>query len=258
MSDVAGVVLAAGAGSRLAPLTRLRPKALCPVGNRPLLDHAIQRLGALVPTSPIAVNLHHRADQVEAHLDAMAGEVHRSVEEGQALGTAGAIGRLLGWLDGRHVAVTNSDAWFGPGVDVDGFLAGWDGERVRLMAIETGEPADFGALRYCGLGLMPWSLVNRLRAEPSGLYEVLWRDEWAAGRLDLVTTEALVVDCGTPHDYLRANLAWSGGESVIHPDAHVADGAVLDRSVVWDHSEVHHRERLTDAIRAEHLTVYVR
>jgi len=87
---------------------------------------------------------------------------------------------------------------------------------------------------------------------------VLWRREREAGRLDLVTTDAEVIDCGTPHDYLRANLASSGGTSVVHPEARVADGAVVERSVVWDRSEVHHREHLVSAIRAEHLTVLVR
>jgi len=258
MSDLAGVVLAAGAGTRLAPLTRLRPKALCPVGNRPLLDHAIERLASVLPAESIAVNLHHRAHLVEEHLDRLPDVVHRSRERPQALGTAGAIGALLPWVDGRDVAVTNVDAWSSPALDLAEVIDGWDRERVRLLTVDVGEEADFGTLRYCGLALMPHHLVRHLRAEPSGLYEVLWRREREAGRLDLVTTDAEVIDCGTPHDYLRANLASSGGTSVVHPEARVADGAVVERSVVWDRSEVHHREHLVSAIRAEHLTVLVR
>ena len=60
----AGVVLAAGAGTRLRPLTDLRPKALCPVGGRPLVDLALDRLAAEVGgLGPqwLAVNAHHHA-----------------------------------------------------------------------------------------------------------------------------------------------------------------------------------------------------
>ena len=49
------VVLAAGEGRRLRPLTELLPKALCPVGNVALLDHALRRVGGLGP-GDVAVN----------------------------------------------------------------------------------------------------------------------------------------------------------------------------------------------------------
>lgn len=258
MSDLAGLVLAAGAGTRLAPLTRLRPKALCPVGNRPLLDHAIDRLNAVLPVDSIAVNLHHGSESVDLHLDRAASGVHRSHEQREALGTAGAIGALLPWIEDRDVIVTNADAWADSELDVSGFVAQWDRERVRLLTVETGAPSDFGTQRYCGVALLPGSMVRRLRAEPSGLYEAMWRREAADGRLDLVATGAQVIDCGTPRDYLRANLASSGGSSVLHPDARIDAGAVIERSVVWDHSEVHRNEHLVDAIRAQHLTVFVR
>src|SRR3954469_19578972 len=99
MADsVAGVVLAAGAGTRLAPLTRLRPKALCPVDNVALVDHAITRASSA--TSALAVNAHHGLAQLEQHLVTRGGpEVHLSVERDRALGTAGALGQLRGWID---------------------------------------------------------------------------------------------------------------------------------------------------------------
>ena len=63
---LAVIVLAAGAGRRLAPLSDLRPKPLCPVANRALIDLALDRVAAL--GAPVAVNLHHGADAVRAHL----------------------------------------------------------------------------------------------------------------------------------------------------------------------------------------------
>ena len=50
--DLVGVVLAAGEGRRLRPLTDLRPKPLCPVGNRALLDLALERVRPVVGASP--------------------------------------------------------------------------------------------------------------------------------------------------------------------------------------------------------------
>src|SRR3954447_25411909 len=110
MADsVAGVVLAAGAGTRLAPLTRLRPKALCPVDNVALVDHAIARASTATPD--VAVNVHHGLAQMEQHLVARSGaEVHVSIERERALGTAGALGQLREWLDGRPGPVNNRDS----------------------------------------------------------------------------------------------------------------------------------------------------
>lgn len=254
MADsLTGVVLAAGEGRRLAPLTRLRPKPLCPVGGRPLIDHAIERLGRRVPD--LAVNLHHGLAALDAHLPTT---VHRSYESPVALGTAGALGALRGWIDGRSVLLTNADAWLPPDLDLGGFVDGWDRERVRLLCVDDEARGDFGSLRYCGVALLPWATIVPLAAEPSGLYEVSWRHEAAAGRLDLVTFDGTFVDCGTPADYLAANLLASGGTSVIDPGARVGEGALVIRSVVWDHSEVAPGELLVDAVRAGPVTVLVR
>lgn len=253
---MAGVVLAAGAGTRLGPLTRLRPKALCPVGNRPLVDHALDRLAPV--TSDRAVNVHHDRPAMEAHLTGSApgAPPHVSAEEGEPRGTAGALGVLRRWIDGRPTLITNADAWLR--TDLVPFVEGWDGERVRLLCVADPARGDFGSLRYCGVALMPWSEVRRLGPEPAGLYEASWVPARRAGALDLVVHEGLFVDCGNPADYLAANLAWSGGPSVIGADARVAEGSEVVRSVVWPGAEVGAGERLVDAIRAGPLTVLVR
>src|ERR671916_1379534 len=111
MADsLAAVVLAAGAGTRLAPLTSVRPKALCPVGDRPLVDSALDRVEAVVGAGPdrVAVNAHAHHAQLETHV---AGRASVSVEEPVALGTAGAVAHLRPWLDGRPALVVNADAW---------------------------------------------------------------------------------------------------------------------------------------------------
>lgn len=244
-----GVVLAAGAGSRLRPLTDVRPKPLCPVGGRTLLDRALDRVAPHV--SRTAVNAHQHADQLVAAL--VGRDVHVSLEQPAALGTAGALGALRDWVDGRAVLVTNADAYYGAGDPVGELVTGWDGDRPRLLCVRTGAASDFGDLHYVGTALLPWWSVRDLAPVPSGLYEVSWRELHAAGRLDLAVTEATAVDCGTPADYLRANMLASGGAAVVEPGA-VVEGEVV-RSVVWAGEQVGPGERLVDAVRAAGVTL---
>ena len=247
MDGIVGVVLAAGRGTRLRPLTRLRPKALCPVANVPLVDLALDRVRPAV--EEVAVNLHHGRRTLDAHL---AADVHRSVEEDQPLGTAGALGQLRPWIGGRGALVVNADAWC-PG-SLAGFADGWDRERIRILVPGSDELRPDSAIAGA---LMPWSEVSRLAAEPSGLYEASWQRAAADGRVEAVRHDGPFVDCGTPRDYLAANLEASGGDSVVEPGAEV-EGA-LDRCVVWSDARVHVGEELSCCIRARGgITVLVR
>ncbi|MBA3652868.1 MAG: NTP transferase domain-containing protein [Actinobacteria bacterium] len=183
-------MLAAGRGERLRPLTDDTPKALLTVAGVPLLDRAIARLTPLVHA--VAVNAHWLHEQIEAHLAGC--DVHVSVEQPEALGTAGALGALREWIAGRDVLVTNCDAWYseppppltGPG--------------MQLLAVDNGAPADFGNWLYAGTSYLPWSVVETLEPTPSGLYEVCWREAWAGNKLEMVPFTGRFIDCGTPAD----------------------------------------------------------
>jgi NDP-sugar pyrophosphorylase family protein len=246
-SDLAAVVLAAGQGRRLRPLTTIHPKPLCPVANVPLIQLAFDELGTLVGApgpERLAVNAHHLAQQV---VEWVGDRAHISVEQPIALGTAGAVGALRGWLDGRSVLIRNTDVWRG-GTVPSSFIDGWDGARPRLLVVSDEQRADFvGGWRYAGLSLLPAGIARTIEPRPSGLYELVWQDAEKRGELDLVTSDAAFIDCGTPANYLRANLAASGGASV------VGDGAVVDgelvRSVVWPGGVVRRGEKLVECIR---------
>jgi|694.fasta_scaffold86309_4 NDP-sugar pyrophosphorylase family protein len=259
--DLVGIVLAAGAGTRLAPLSGLAPKALCPVGNRALVDLALDRLEGL--TSTMAVNAHHFADMVMRHIDQEWGDaVTVSVESGEALGTAGGIARLRGWIDGRAAVVVNADTW--SPTSLAPLLDGWDGQTVRVMVNGGG---GFGPRARIVASTLPWSVTKNLVEHPTGLYEVVWRDTFARGELEVVDHYGAFIDCGTPLDYLEANLAAVGlngsaivgsgvtieqgrdiSGSVIGAGAHVS-GDVVD-SVVWPGQSVGSDERLIRSIRA--------
>ncbi len=246
--SVAGVVLAAGTGTRLRPLTKLLPKVLCPLGDRPLLDHALDRFGGV--TGSVAVNVHAGRDLVEAHV---AGRAHLSFEDDRPLGTAGALGRLRGWIDGRPVVVVNGDTWCPQAVD--GLLDGWDRRCIRVLVAGTDE---FGAGVPVAGSLLPWDIVAEIPAEPRGLTPI-WLRAADQGRVETLRLADGVpfADCGTPARYLAANLRWSGGESVVGAGARIE--GTIERCVVWPGAEVRSNEHLVEAIRAtDRLTVLVR
>lgn len=228
---VAALVLAAGAGTRLRPLTDLLPKPLCPVGEAPMLDHALARLAALPADVDVVVNVHHGAARIAEHLERrLAGTidddgsvrlhvstrrrapvggqrpVHLSWESPVALGTAGALARLAPWLDGRGVLVVNADAW--TDLPVGALLAGWDGRRPRVLTPDGGP--GFGPAAAVAGAVVPWPVVRSLPRQPCGLWASLWRDAAADGSLEVVTAPGRVIDCGTPAGYLAANLERRG------------------------------------------------
>jgi NDP-sugar pyrophosphorylase family protein len=273
-AGLCAVVLAAGEGRRLRPLTELLPKALCPVGNVPLLDRALARVAALGLSGPatVAVNAAYLADLVA---EAAHDRAHVSREPHGPLGTSGGVGNLKDWIAGRGVLVGNSDAYLSdplrtPGDDIRALLDGWPGDTVRLLTLPNrpGETGGFSGRRFAGFSLIPWRYVRDLPAEPGDLVRTVWRPAEAAGELELIGYQGVYLDTGTPADYLSANLHAAAGASIIDPSATVTAevtnsvvGAKAEvhgpvtRCVVWPGSAVSPTEHLTEAIRTGALTI---
>ncbi len=241
MPQLCAVVLAAGTGMRLRPLTLHRPKALCPVDNVPLVDRAIESVRPYA--DDIAVNVHHLAEQVRAHL--VDRDVRISDETVRLLESGGALGHLREWIAGRHVLLRNSDAFLTS--DLAELVAGWDGRHPRLLGRPMHAPSDFGDVQYVGACLLPARDVARMPDAPASLHDLVWRPAWERGDLELVMARGDFVDCGTPADYLRANMIASGGRSVVGEGA-LVEGS-LDRSVVWPGGYVGPDEHLSQCIR---------
>lgn len=213
------------------------------MANEPLVDVAVDRVRAVA--DDVAVNVHHGRDAMVEHLG---DRVHLSIEEPVALGTAGAVGALRDWLDGRPAVIVNADGWCRGGLDR--LLDGWDGERIRIL-VPGGGP--LGPQSMIAGSLLPWSIARTIPPEPAGLYEAAWRD----ANVETVAFDGPFVDCGTPAAYLAANLVASGGESVVEPGAQVQ--GTLVRSVCWAEARVDPGEVLVDAIRfTDRGTVLVR
>jgi MurNAc alpha-1-phosphate uridylyltransferase len=272
VSEICAVVLAAGEGRRLRPLTEHLPKALCPVGNVSLLDRALNRVNALGFAAPdnLAVNACYLGQQVADHVGSRA---HLEVEPGDPLGTAGGLGNLRHWIAGRGVLVGNADAYLSsddhaPGADIAALLEDWDGHTVRLLGV-PGPPKEFGAHRFAGFSLLPWDLVARLEPEPAELVRAVWRPAEREARLTVVEYPGTYLDTGTPADYLKANLHAVPTGNLVAEDAVVTgaldravigSGAVVagavTRGVVWPGATVAADEILLDAIRVgRELTV---
>jgi NDP-sugar pyrophosphorylase family protein len=262
VTQLCAVVLAAGEGVRLRPLTERVPKALCPVGNVPLLDLALDRLARLGLAGPadVAVNACYLADRV---VDAVDARAHLSVEPGpRPLGTSGGLARLRDWIGGRGVLVTNADAYLAGG-DLGPLVAGWDGYTVRLLGVPAQGRPEFGEHRFAGASLLPWRRVEALEQQHGDLVRTVWRRAEAAGELTVVEYAGTYRDTGTPKNYLAANLHAAGpagllvapgatvtgdaADAVIGPGAHVA--GKIQRCVVWPGACVGPDEYLTDAIR---------
>ena len=120
------MVMAAGLGKRMRPLTATRPKPLIEVAGKPLIDHVLDRLRA-AGVERVVVNVHYLADALEAHLlrNARELEVIVSDERARLLETGGGLAKARDLLGDDPVLVVNSDnLWVDGPMDTIRLLAG--------------------------------------------------------------------------------------------------------------------------------------
>src|SRR5262245_45725602 len=102
------MILAAGLGTRMAPLTATRPKPLIELKGKALIDYAIDRF-IQQGVKYIVVNVHYLADQLEAHLKKRKDvEIHICDERDAILDTGGAIAKAMPLFDGEPLFTHNS------------------------------------------------------------------------------------------------------------------------------------------------------
>ena len=218
------MVLAAGLGQRMRPLTATRPKPLVEVAGKALIDHALDRLrGAGIKRA--VVNAHYLADNLEQHLRSSAQEIEivLSDERDLLLETGGGMVKALPLIDADPFLVVNSDnLWIDGPVDAIRLLAsGWDDaamDALLLMVplaranchrgigdfhmdarglLTRRRPGKVAPFVYTGVQIVS----RRLLADaPPGAFStnVLWNRAIAAGRLYGMVHQGLWFDVGTP------------------------------------------------------------
>jgi MurNAc alpha-1-phosphate uridylyltransferase len=162
------MVLAAGLGTRMRPLTNDRPKALVEVGGKALIDHMLDRLAA-AGVKTVVVNVHYFADRMEAHLLARQGPpaIVVSDERAQALETGGGLKHALPLLGPDPVWVANIDSvWLEAGVAaLDALADAWDPDRMDVCLLLAPTATSVGFHDSGDLFLSP---DGRLRFKEAG------------------------------------------------------------------------------------------
>ncbi|MGH6727323.1 MAG: nucleotidyltransferase family protein [Pseudolabrys sp.] len=236
LSPTNAMILAAGFGTRMRPLTDDRPKPLVAVAGKPLIDHVLDRLaGAGVARA--VVNVHHFAEQIERHLAARKKpQIVISDERGILLGTGGGVVKALPMLGAASFFLINSDTiWI-------------DGVKPNLTRLAQGfDPAamdaglllapTIGSIGYAGRGDFVMAPDGRLarRSEravapfvyagaailspalfagaPAGEFPLLTLFDRAAekGRLHGLRLEGLWMHVGSPDAIALAESAMRAG-----------------------------------------------
>ncbi len=139
------MVLAAGLGRRLWPITATLPKPLIEVSGKPVIDHVLDRLAA-AGIGEAVVNTHHLAGQVQAHLAARDRPAIRVLHEPELLGTGRGILRALPWLGRDRFCVAHADVlWLdGPTPAIDRLAEVWDDGRMDALLLVIATPRAFG------------------------------------------------------------------------------------------------------------------
>ncbi len=143
------MVLAAGLGTRMRPLSETTPKPLIEVAGRPLIDHAIDRL-AQAGVERVVVNLHYKASTIAAHLARRRRPKIELSREETLLDTGGGVAQALPLLDPAFFVVNSDVFWLDGTESVFARLArAFDPQRMDAVLVFQ---RTVNAIGYDGLG----------------------------------------------------------------------------------------------------------
>ena len=269
----AAMLLGAGLGMRLRPLTNLRPKPLVPVGERPLLDWHLEALEALGVESA-TINVSHLGEQIERHARSRPeGRLSlRVIREAAPTGTGGGLLSARELLEGEdNFLVVNADIFHAIdlGKAIDAHREEEADATLVLRRAGPGEPRDDLSIdgdglvtgigpggrasrewRFTGIHVLGGSVFGHLNA-PGSLAD-------AYGGLLASGARVLAHDCGdaswfdvgTPLGYLEANLAAiSRSPSVVAESARLGPGCeVGPRVVIGAEARIGAGSRISEAV----------
>jgi len=218
------MIMAAGLGKRMRPLTATKPKPLIEVGGKALLDHVLDRL-RVAGVKKVVVNVHYLADALEAHLASRAHglEVVISDERKLLMETGGGLVQAAPLIDSDPFLALNSDnLWIdGPADTIRVLASQWDDARMDALLLLVPQAR---ALNHKGMGdfhmdrsgrirrrershVAPFvftgiQMVSKrlLRDAPAGPFStnILWDRAIEEGRVFGAVHQGLWFDVGTP------------------------------------------------------------
>ncbi len=274
------MILAAGLGTRMRPLTRLRAKPALPVLNRPLLHFTLDRLAA-AGVRQVVINLHHLpATVVRAVGDGSRFGLQVTYSrERTILGTGGGPRKVRAFFGDQPFLLVNGDVLFDfdlrrllerhrrAGVSVSlGLIPNPDPRRYRpVITDETGTVLSLAGLPrqargrpwlFTGIHVLAPALLERL---PTGVSDSV-RDLYAplvkeGGRILGVPLPGAWYDLGSPGLYLaaqqtllRKKTVGDKRHSLVHPEAVIHSQATVESSVVGPGCHVGAHARLTGSV----------
>jgi MurNAc alpha-1-phosphate uridylyltransferase len=225
------MVMAAGLGKRMRPLTATRPKPLVEVAGKPLIDHCLDRLRA-AGVKKAVVNVHYLANALEAHLKNRVKDIEIVIsdERKQLLETGGGLVKALPLIDADPFLAVNSDnLWIDGPVDSLRLLAsGWDDRRMDALLLlvplanahchkgqgdfhmsGTGKlrrrrPGSVAPFVFTGIQMVSKRLFEGEHPEGPFSTNILWDRAIAKGRLFGAVHQGLWFDIGAPPNIRKA------------------------------------------------------
>jgi MurNAc alpha-1-phosphate uridylyltransferase len=162
------MIMAAGLGKRMRPLTATRPKPLVEVGGKALLDHVLEKL-VTAGVRKVVVNVHYLPEALEAHLGSQAQglEVAISDERDLLMETGGGMVKAAPLIDSDPFLALNSDnLWVDGPADTLKLLASqWDSDRMDALLLLVPQS---GALNHGGMGDFHMDREGRIRRKERG------------------------------------------------------------------------------------------
>jgi len=253
------MVLAAGLGTRLRPLTEELPKPLVPVGDRPLVGHIAERLRA-AGFPELVMNTHHGAEYFASRIHELGLAVHL-VHEPVIRGTAGGIAGARSLLTGGPVIVWNGDILAEPSLPElldragsglafaivpraagEGTVGMGDrGQVVRLRDERFGSEASGGD--YIGVAALGPAALSTLPERGCLVADVALPALRRGESIAAVPVRGGFTDVGSVRAYHQANLDWLGrtrgpGKAWVHPTAQVAGPVELRECVIGEGARV--------------------
>ncbi len=217
------MILGAGLGIRMRPLSDLLPKPLIELDGQVLIDHVLDRLSD-AGVEKAVVNVHHLADQMEAHLAQRAKpKIIISDERDLLMETGGGVKKALSELEGEEFFIHNSDSvWIERGgATLRRMADAWDPQAMDSLLLVAPTATSIGYNGHGDFELFPDGCLARRRKNgiapfvfagvsiagselfddtPEGAFSLnlLWDRALEAGRIYGLAHEGVWMHVGTP------------------------------------------------------------